>query len=89
MTGQPEVFVQLLQPLPAQIREAESENLLARPVQEQNTAAQVRSQKSSAHGMNDVFGEILEVQKLFTFFFEFQALAAERMCEKTRQIRDR
>src|SRR6478735_4316703 len=39
--------------------------------------------------MDDVFGEVLKVEQLFTFLFQLQTLAAQRLREQAGQIGDR
>src|SRR5262249_8113746 len=57
--------------------------------QQQNLAVQVRSQQSTAHGMNNVLGEVLQIQQLFALFFKFQALAAKGISKEAGQVSNR
>src|SRR6266850_8346439 len=89
LAGQPEIFVQILQALAAQLGEAESENFLTRAIQQQDAAAEVRGDESAAHRMNDVFREILQAEKLFALLLQLPSFAAKRLGEQTGQIGDR
>src|SRR5260370_1075051 len=79
MTGEPEIVIQFLELQAAHVSEAMSEDFLAGTIQEENASAQVRGDQTAAHGMNDVFGEILKAEKFFAFLFELHALFAKRL----------
>src|SRR5277367_1133035 len=63
------------------------QNFFAGTIQQQDAALQVRGQQSAAHGMDNVFGEVLQAEKFFMLFFELFALAPERLCKQASQIR--
>src|ERR1700730_5295239 len=85
---QPEVRVDFLYQSPAQSREPVPENLFSRAIQQKYSALQVRRQQPATHGMHDVFGEVLQVQQLFTFLFQFRTFSAQGLRQKASQIRN-
>src|ERR1700674_124952 len=66
-----------------------SENFLAVAVQQQNASVQVRGDQSTAHGVNDVFGEVLKAKEFLALLFELNALPAKRLGQEAGQIGDR
>ena len=85
----PESLVDFGNLFPAEVHEAISENVLARTVEQNDPAFNVGSDQAAAHRMNDVFGEILEIEQLFAFLFELQTFATQRLREKTGEVGDR
>ena len=88
-TAGPELFADLRELAPANVREAMAHNLLAGAIQQDDATIGVRGDQSAAHGMNDVFGEVLKVEQLLALFFEFASLAAKRLREQAGQVSDR
>src|ERR1700722_17012156 len=84
--GQPEVTVEFLQQAAAKSREAMTENFFSGAVEEQDAAFKIGGYQTAAHGMNDVFGEILQVAQLFALFVQFGAFAAKRLRQKAGQV---
>src|SRR6266436_1525349 len=88
LTGEPEILIQFLQLLAAQINEAISEDFLAGAIQQQNASFQVRGDQTTAHRVDDVFGEVLKAKKFLALLFELNALFAKRLGQKAGQIGD-
>src|SRR5260370_37939167 len=85
-TGQPETFIKFLQFLAAHFSKAMPENLLAGAIQQQDTSGQVRGDQTAAHGMNNIFGKVLESEEFLTLLFELQAFLTKRLGQETGQI---
>jgi hypothetical protein len=86
MTGKPEIVIQFLQFLAAQISEAMSEDFLAGTIQEQDAPRQVRGDQATAHGVNDVFGEVLKAEKFLPLLFKLHAFLPQRLSQEAGQI---
>src|SRR5258708_31087802 len=71
---------------PAQVSEVMSQIFFAGTVQQQNAPAEVRGDQTTAHRVNDVFGEILKTEKFLALLFELHALLAKRLRQETGQI---
>src|ERR1700681_4149839 len=86
MAGEPEIVIQFLEFLAAQVSKAKSEDFLSGTVQQQNASFQVRGDQTTAHRMNDVFGEILKAEKFLALLFELHAFLAKRLGQEAGQI---
>ena len=87
-TRAPESFVKFGYFFAPQIHEPVSKNIFAGAVEQDDAAFQIGGDQAAAHGMDDVFGEILEVEQLFTLFFKLYALSPERLRQQAGQIGD-
>jgi hypothetical protein len=85
---QPKGFTDLGKLATADVSEAVAENFFAGAIQQDDAAVHVRGNQAAAHRVDNVFGEILEVQQLFTFFLELQALAPQGLGEEASEIRN-
>jgi hypothetical protein len=65
------------------------ENLFAGAVEKQNAALEVRGDQAAAHGVNDVFGEILEAEEFLAFLLQFPPLAAKGLSKQAGKIGNR
>src|SRR5882762_8848706 len=86
MAGEPEVVIQFLQLPAAYVSKAVSEDFLAGTIQKENASGQVRGDQTTAHGVNDVLGEVLQAEKFFALLFELHALLTKRLRQEAGQI---
>src|SRR5581483_2440177 len=84
---QPEVGTQVLQIRAAHIGETVSYDVFPGAVQEQDASLEVGGRQSAAHGVDNIFGEVLQIQQLFALLFQFEALASQRLGQEARKIR--
>src|SRR5256885_14194107 len=70
------------------VGEAITQDLFPGTVEKHDATFRVRGDQTPAHGVNDVFGKILQVEQFLTFLFEFASLAAQRLRQQARQIGD-
>src|SRR5215470_2026500 len=72
---QPELLVQILQSLTEHFDRTSAKNLFPSPVKESHMPFGVRSEQTTTHRMNDVLGKVLQIEELFSLFFQFDSLA--------------
>src|SRR5262249_32487647 len=64
----------------------ETQNFFSGAIQKDDATLEVGSQQTAAHRVNDVFGEVLEIEQLLAFFFEFNALASQGLGKKAGEV---
>src|SRR5262249_6294107 len=63
-TWNPEVQIDVLKALAVHVREAAREDFLSGAIEQKDTTFEIGGEQAAAHGVNDVFGEVLKVEQL-------------------------
>src|SRR5882724_1455563 len=74
--------------LAAHVSKSETGYFFAGSIQQQNLSVNIGSQKTAAHGIDNVLIERLQVLQFAPFLLEFGALAAKSLSETAGEIRD-
>ena len=73
----------------ADICKTEPGNFLAGSIQEEDSAFKIGRQQTTAHGINNVLVEGLQILQLAALLFQLRAFAAQRLRQPAGKISDR